>query len=134
LPPFPTRRSSDLHEAEMLGTVRAPAVSSEPLSVTRGRFNLFVDDPNHVMTKQMRYRMSMRSEEGHDYHFERFKVIHHDKSLDVWPDTTTLYVTIRDGAEESGPILAQDILRITPADFLRQLSTTKATNASSAEK
>jgi cholesterol oxidase len=119
------------HEARMLGTVEAPALSSQPLSVTDGWFNLFVEDPEEIGTRKMSYRMRMTSEEGHTYHFTGFKRIHDDRGLDLWTDTTTLYVTIRTGEDQSGPVLAQGVLRIKPLDFARQLRTMRVLNATS---
>ena len=37
--------------------------------------------------------------------------------LNVWPQTTTLYVTVYQGDSESGPVLGKGILHIEPADF-----------------
>jgi cholesterol oxidase len=117
------------HEAVMAGTVEAPALSPRPLTVSGGRFNLFVDDPTHVETKNMLYRMRLTAEDGRAYWFEGFKVIHDDRGLDVWPDTTTLYVTLHDGPDAAAPVLGKGVLRISVADFRRQLGTMRATDA-----
>lgn len=116
------------HEAVMDGTVTAPALSAEPLGVSGGRFNLFTDDPQHVETRTMRYRMLLTDEDGRPYWFEGFKVIHDDHGLDIWKDTTTLYVTVHDGPDAESPVLGQGILRIAVGDFLRQLTTMRATD------
>lgn len=117
------------HEAPMLGTVEAPALSDEPLTVTDGRFNLFVDDRDNVNTKNMKYAMQLTAEDGRQWWFEGFKVIRDDPALDAWPDTTTLYVTLHDGADAQAPVLGRGILRISPSDFLKQMRTMRATNA-----
>ena len=70
--------SNPAHEARMVGTVLAPAISPQPLTVAEGRFNLFTVDANNVDTHNMRYRMKMVSEDGHTYYFEGFKVTHPD--------------------------------------------------------
>ena len=44
------------HQARMLGTLTAPSLSPQPLTVTEGEFNLFVEDPDHPNTRQMHYR------------------------------------------------------------------------------
>ncbi len=119
------------HEARMLGTVEASLLSPRPLTVTEGWFNLFVDDPEHVETREMRYRMRMTSVEGETYYFTGFKVVHDDRGLDMWADTTTLYVTVRTDGDDTGPVLAQGILRIKPDDLLRQLRTMRVLNATS---
>ena len=56
--------ANSAHQAKMLGSVVAPALSARPLSVEDGVFNLFVVDPTNVETRNMVYRMKMRSEEG----------------------------------------------------------------------
>jgi cholesterol oxidase len=117
------------HDARMVGTVAAPALSADPIVVTEGMFNLFVRDPDRVDTRQMRYRMKLTTEEGRGYLFTGFKEIHDDPGLDLWSDTTTLYVTLHDGEDENAPVAARGILRIRPDDFRRQLSTMEVTGA-----
>jgi cholesterol oxidase len=118
------------HQARMVGTVIAPALSHDPIAVTGGVFHLFSDDPEIVGVKNMRYRMTLTTEEGRHCLFTGFKVIRDDPGLDAWPDTTTLYVTLHEGEDERGAVLGKGILRITPVDFVRQLSTVRVTNAS----
>ena len=72
----------------MAGTVVAPALSSKPLTVSNGIFNLFVVNPDEVETRNMRYRMTLVSEEGRRWYFDGFKVVHESPVLDVWHDTT----------------------------------------------
>lgn len=122
------------HQARMLGNVSAPALSPLPLTVTEGTFNLFVADPDHPDTRQMRYRMKLTSAEGKKYFFYGFKVIHNDSQFDVWKDTTTLYITIYDGEGQQSPILGEGILVIQPEDFLRQLTTMQVSNATSVQQ
>jgi cholesterol oxidase len=122
------------HEAPLGGTVTAPALSPTPLTVTDGTFNLFVDDPEHASTKNMRYRMRLTDEHGRAYWFEGFKVIRSDGLLDLWPDTTTLYVTLHDGPDAQSPVMGKGILRISPADFRRQMTTMRVTDAPSLRK
>lgn len=117
------------HEARMIGTVRAPTLSESPLLVNEGRFNLFMADPERPDSKRMRYRMDMTTEDGRAYYFEGFKVIRDDPGVDVWSDTTTLYITVHDGESDADPILGRGILRIRPKDFMRQLTTMEVSNA-----
>ncbi|HEX2052411.1 MAG TPA: GMC family oxidoreductase [Actinomycetota bacterium] len=117
------------HEAAMVGTVRAPALSGRPLTVSEGRFNLFVDVDDSPVTKKMIYNMTLTSEEGKRYRFSGFKTIRNDPGLDVWPDTTTLYITVYGGDSEDGEVLGNGILKILPDDFLRQMTTMHANSA-----
>ncbi len=111
------------HTAKIVGTITAPTLSPDPLVVTDGIFNLFSHDPTQVETRNMRYRMKMTTETGKTYFFDGFKVIRNDPGLDLWPDTTTLYITIHDGETADSPILGKGILTIDPLDFMRQIST-----------
>lgn len=113
----------------MIGSVTAPTLSEHPLTVTEGKFNYFLEDRDRVETKRMQYKMRLTSVDGRDYYFYGFKVIHDDPGVDSWADTTTLYITVREGQDETGPVLGKGILRIPIASFMRQLQTMQITNA-----
>ncbi|MEJ7766750.1 MAG: alpha/beta fold hydrolase [Chitinophagaceae bacterium] len=119
------------HNAFISGTVTAPGLSAAPLNASEGIFNLFVDDPGSIDTKLMKYAMRLDSEEGGQYYFKGFKYIHHKRGLDEWPDTSTLYITLFRGSDDTGPVLGQGILHILLSDFSKQMKTMKAINASS---
>lgn len=118
------------HEALLRGTVTAPAFSPTPLRVAAGRFNLLVRDADRPGTRKMVYDMPMAADDGRTFHAEGFKTIHDDPGPDLWSDTTTLYVTVRDG-DASGPIVGRGIVTIHLMDFRKQLGTMKAIGASS---
>ncbi|MGH3799731.1 MAG: alpha/beta fold hydrolase [Pseudonocardiaceae bacterium] len=122
------------HQARMIGTVYAPDLSPNPITVTEGVFNLFVDDPDRVGGRLMRYRMKLSTEEGRRYYFVGFKSIHDDRGLDIWLDTTTLYVTVYEGDDDAGQVAAKGILTIRPEDFMTQLTTMTVLNATSAQQ
>jgi cholesterol oxidase len=113
----------------MLGSVLAPALSTQALTVTEGQFNYFLLDRDRVETKRMQYKMRISSVEGKSFYFYGFKVIHDDKGVDSWSDTTTLYITLYEGENEQGCVLGKGILRIPIASFMRQLTTMQVTNA-----
>jgi len=117
------------HTARMTGTVVAPALSPQPMSVDDGQFNLFVDDPTQPGTRRMFYRMRMTAEDGAIRYFEGFKLMRESSPLQAWPQTTTLYITVREGADVTSSVLGKGVLVIEPADFLKQLTTMRATNA-----
>ncbi|WP_051469942.1 GMC family oxidoreductase N-terminal domain-containing protein [Fischerella sp. PCC 9605] len=117
------------HPAKIVGTVKALAISADPLTVTNGKFNLFVQEQDQPDTRQMRYRMYMTAETGQTYYFEGFKQIHDDPGFDVWSDTTTLYITVYEGDSSNNPVLGKGILKIQPVDFIKQMTTLKVTNA-----
>ncbi|QIG49479.1 choline dehydrogenase [Nordella sp. HKS 07] len=117
------------HEAELIGTFEAHALSPDPLTVSGGRFNLFIVDPGRVETKQMNYAMPLTARDGGRYFMRGIKSIHDDRGFDLWRDTTTLAVTIHQGADESGPVLYEGILNIAAHDFINQLRTMVVTDA-----
>lgn len=118
-------------ETGTAGTVMAPALSAKALTVSYGHFRCFVPNPDQVGLHNMRYSMKLTSEGGRTFHFEGFKVVKPGSLLDVWPATTTLYLTIYDGGDASAPVLGKGILHIAPADFARQMTTMKVKNATS---
>jgi len=122
------------HLARMAGTVIAPDLSSAPLTVTEGVFNLFVDYKEEVNTRRMKYATKMITEEGRSYYFKGFKEVNDNHGSRVWHDTSTLYITIFDGADDTCPEIGKGILHIEPADFLKQMTTMKVIHESSAVK
>ena len=116
------------HPARMVGIATAPALSSKPLTVTGGQFQLLVTDPTQVATQLMIYKMNLVSEEGKTFVFAGTKIIKNDGILNIWRDSSTLYITISDA---SGTVLGKGILVIEPEDFMRQLTTMEITNAAS---
>jgi cholesterol oxidase len=119
------------HEVRMAGTVEAPGLSPSPLAVTHGTFNMLLRDPEQAGTREMQYRMRLTAESGREYWFYGFKVVRPDVGpWEFWPDTTTMYVTLYDGPDDTAPVLGKGIIRISPSDFMRQMTTMRATNAS----
>jgi cholesterol oxidase len=126
--------NDEQHEAKMVGSVLSKSLSREPLTVTEGVFNLFVKDEKNKKTLKMKYRMNMTSEEGNEFYFEGFKLIHDDPGFDMWKDTTTLFITIFEGNSNTGLIVAKGILKIKPSDLTKQMVSMKVTNASSLQE
>lgn len=114
------------HEGEATGTVRAPLLSSKPLTVHGGNFNLFVADPEMPGRQLMRYRLPLQSVEGERFFFDGFKQIQNDPGVDLWSDTTTLYVTLYEGWDATGQVKGRGVIHIDKADFAQQLTTMKA--------
>lgn len=122
------------HQGAIVGTVNAPALSPDPLTATQGVFNLFVDDPDKVGQRLMKYAMLLTTRNGRQFYFTGFKVTHSDAGLNVWADTSTLYITVYSGTNATTPVLGKGILHIEPADFAKQMTTMKVTNTSSEEE
>jgi len=119
------------HQAALEGVVNAPALSGKSMTVSNGIFNLFVNAAADTPTKLMKYTMNIHSEEGKDYYFYGYKLINDDKGFQLWKDTSTLYITINEGPDETSPVLGKGILIIEAADFAKQMTTMKVLNASS---
>ncbi|MBV9729073.1 MAG: alpha/beta fold hydrolase [Pseudonocardiales bacterium] len=122
------------HQARMIGTVTAPALSPDPITVTDGVFSLFVEDPDRIDGRQMRYRMKLTTEGGRYYYFVGFKIIHNDRGRDMWSATTTLYVTVHEGEDDAGSVAARGILTIRPEDLMKQLTTVTVGGVTSAQQ
>jgi cholesterol oxidase len=130
------------HKFAMTGTVTAPALSSQPLDLTSGEFELLAQDPNTAGALQMRYRAKLSARDGAIFFLEGFKLIRTGTLLHLWPDTTTLYVTVYKPGNSSveryaghnASAVGRGVLRISPQDFFRQLSTIEVTGARDREQ
>jgi cholesterol oxidase len=105
------------------GTVEAPVLSSEPLLAVDGEMRLLEPVPDEVETWHMHYAMDLVATDGRRFHFDGIKVIRNGPPWKAWPETTTLYVRLTEGAGPSGEVLGVGVLRIAPRDFVRQLAT-----------
>ena len=122
------------HRARALGSVVAPKLSSHALTVAEGTFQLFVPDPDQVGLRRMRYRLKLSSDEGRVYFMDGFKLIQEEAWTHLWHATTTLYITVHEGEDASGPVVGKGLLYIRPDDFVRQLTTMHVTDAPNLEK
>jgi cholesterol oxidase len=119
------------HSAQLAGIVKAPSLSSKPLTISDGVFNLFVDTGSPEHTKLMKYSIVMNTEDGKQYFFYGYKIVQDGKGFDIWKATSTLYITIHDGADDQSPVLGKGMLVIETMDFATQLTTFKVLNATS---
>jgi cholesterol oxidase len=118
------------HAATIVGTVNAPALSPQPLTASNGVFNLFEQFEQQVGVRGMKYDMKLTAEDGRDYYFSAFKTVPEDNGvLNIWHDTSTLYVTLYQGPDKSGEVIGSGVMHIHPTDFARQMTTMKVLNA-----
>lgn len=117
------------HLAGMAGTVIAPHLSTQPMTISNGRFNLFIADADNPKQKYMDYSMTLHTTEGRVYYFKGFKNVHDDPGPDMWRDLTTLFITLHDGDSIAAPVLGKGMLKIEIMDFAKQLTTMKALHA-----
>ncbi len=113
------------HQARVVGTVTAPMLHDEPLTVSHGRFELFSRHPDHSGARRMVYEARLTAEDGTGYEFVGVKIVRDDSGMDTWADTTTLYVTVHRASDQG--LVGRGILRIGIPDFLRQLRTFEVT-------
>lgn len=120
------------HPGRIIGSVDCPSLSPEPLEIYDGAFNLMRVDTGAVETKRFDYRFSLAARDGSAYYFEGYKVVRSDAELDLWRDTTRLYVDIGRGAKAQLGHMARGMLEIAPADFYVQMQTIRGTGGESA--
>jgi cholesterol oxidase len=115
------------HPGTAEGHVRCELLGGR-LPVERGWFNLFVPAAEQG-TREMRYRLWIRDISGAPVTMYGYKVVRDDAGLDVWRDTSTLYITLMKfhiPQGRDGEVIGAGVLRILPLDFARQLTTFKA--------
>jgi cholesterol oxidase len=113
------------HTAQASGWIESDALGGR-LPVKHGIFNLFVT--HGPRGRRMLYRLFFEDAVGHPLTLSGFKEISGGTAVDVWPETSTLYVRVLQGHVESGEepaatVVGSGILRIPPLAFVRQLTT-----------
>ncbi len=120
------------HTGRIVGSVSCPSLSSEPLDISRGVFNLLHVDPSRPETRRLDYRFVMSTRDGQEYLFEGHKIVHSDHGLEIWEDTTKLFVQIHGGRDGHDGLIAKGILHISLLDFAREMRTMKGINGRNA--
>ncbi|MFI8521841.1 GMC oxidoreductase [Streptomyces sp. NPDC085481] len=128
------------HPAAATGHVECDLLGGR-LPVEAGWFDLFTraDAPDR---RRMLYRLHLRDPGGNPLTLVGHKEVHDDPGFDVWSDTSTLYVRMLAGhvpADATGdtgdttgegdtdaPVLGAGVVVILAGDFVRQLSTFRA--------
>jgi hypothetical protein len=113
------------HRARVRGWVAwTPLGAARP--VRDGAFNLFPAD-DHGPGRELRYRLHLQDDNGSPLTLLGFKAVRDDPGLDLWKDTTTLFVwlvrghvEVTDEVEQS-QVRGAGIIRIHALGFLRQL-------------
>ncbi|MGA4508538.1 GMC oxidoreductase [Propionibacteriaceae bacterium G1746] len=123
-PNMATFVESAAHEGSCAGFVRCDLLGGE-LPVSRGWFNLFVG-VERPGAREMRYRLWFTDLGGTPITMYGYKDVRDDEGLDLWSDTSTLYITLLQGhvpPGAEGEVVGAGILRILPQDFAKQLTT-----------
>lgn len=114
------------HLVELSGTIDFTPFG-DGLASTSGVFNLFLptDDPT---LKLMVYEMGF-THEGKAYYFAGQKNVRDDPGFDLWSDTTTLYSTLHEGTDKSGPTIGAGVLTLGVKQLIQLLGTVAAPGA-----
>lgn len=120
------------HRGGLSGTLHCEELGGE-CSVVCGRFGLLTDTADQDR-KAMSYQLHCESPNGRQFTFDGLKRVQHDTPLDLWPDTTTLYVNIYEGhidpsCGELAVCLYSGKLNLGLAEFIQLLATLKAKTA-----
>lgn len=108
------------HVAHVHGTIVCPALGGT-LPIRAGTLNLLVEKA--VGDLRMVYELLACGPDGRELRFYGEKLVHHDRGVDLWKDTTTLYLTARD---DGGTEVAAGVVRLSPVGLLRQLASMRA--------
>jgi cholesterol oxidase len=96
------------------------------LSADSGVFQLFAPDAGSDL-RRMVYELAFRSE-AKDFYLAGEKLVKNDAGVDLWRDTTTLYTTLHQGMDRSGPVVGAGILSLGVPQLLALISTLKPIN------
>ncbi|HEX2659678.1 MAG TPA: hypothetical protein VHU40_15445 [Polyangia bacterium] len=120
------------HNATMDGYVSFDAFGGKR-PVKDASFRMFVDSKTPGL-KYMKYRIPFTNDKNQPLTMYGHKTIHDDKSLDLWSDTTTLYVSIHEGAltapePPAGPALAMGVIHIEKLDLFKSVMSFRSPGA-----
>jgi hypothetical protein len=114
------------HAGEIAGHLYVPRLGGI-LPGTAGVFRLFAptDDPS---VTEMVYELGCKIA-GKPAWLRGRKYVRTGRPWRLWPETTTLHVTLHDGPGEAAPIIGAGILRLGIIDLVALLGTLRATGS-----
>ncbi|GHO51191.1 hypothetical protein [Ktedonospora formicarum] len=118
------------HQAAISGYVECEALGGK-LPIEKGIFQLFLAEVASANTR-MWYRLFFHDPSGRRLSLIGFKVLPGKMGLNVWQATTTLFVSVLAGEEdtptegEQGQTIASGIISLHFVDFLHQLASFRA--------
>ncbi len=119
------------HNGEITGHIDFTPFG-ENIPAKSGVFNLF-SPTGQPKLKLMVYELGFEHE-GADYYLAGKKEVRDDPGFDLWKDTTTLYTTLHEGKEKSGPVVGAGVLSLGVKDLIKLVSTMRAVGADSAKE
>lgn len=116
------------HRSPAWGCVLAGWLSPDPLTVTDGRLDLFVDTSGDRRVVEMRYRLALRAVDGSAYVLLGTKELRRRWWLLTFPwDATTLRCRLLEGGDD-GALRAHGVLRQGVVGVLAQGATFRASS------
>lgn len=116
--------------ARSVGTLDAPGLSPEPLTVTHGHFQLLA--PMADGSRRMVHQLTVQDRDGRTWFVDGYKIIDRTLGRGLWPDTTTLLFTVHEGDSAAGPSLGYGSVDVRLSDLFKQASTMRGDRAPSA--
>lgn len=95
------------------------------LKAESGVFNLF-SPTDHPDTRHMIYELAFEHD-GRPLYLAGHKTVHNDRPLDMWNDTTTLFTTLHEGSDKTGPAIGAGVLSLGVMDLMKLVSTMRVT-------
>jgi predicted patatin/cPLA2 family phospholipase len=116
------------HLGGLIGNIDfAPFGNAIP--ATRGVFNLFSPAEDPAM-KLMVYELAFEHDRK-PYYLAGHKEVKDDPGLDLWKDTTTLFTTLHEGNDKTGPAIGAGVLSLGPIALAKMVGTMHATGTDS---
>ncbi len=103
------------HWADAAGFIEAAALGGR--RAASGAVSLLAADPGDARRRIMHYVLHTQAADGRRLRLDGFKYVKDEPGFDAWPDTTTLFVTLREEGEDT-PALAAGRLAIGLGGFL----------------
>jgi len=120
--------ASRTHPGRLTGHVSSPLFGGD-VPATHGVFNLFSPSTDPAL-KLMVYELGF-TYNGKPYYLAGRKEVRDDPGFDLWADTTTLFTTLHEGSDASGPAVGAGVLRLGVTDLLQLVRSMHPTNAGS---
>jgi hypothetical protein len=114
------------HRAPLAGHIDF-APFGRAIPAESGIFQLFAPTKNADIT-WMVYDLGFRHE-GKSYYLAGHKIVRIGGPWKLWPDTTTLYTTLHEGTDATGPVIGAGVLRLGVGELVKLMRTLHADNA-----
>lgn len=116
------------HKAKLTGTIDF-APMGLGMVATSGVFGLFSPSGDPALT-YMVYELSF-AHGGHRWYLAGKKHVKLGSPLRLWGETTTLYTTLHQGTDATGPVKGAGVLSLGVVELLKLLTTLEATDSDS---